>query len=200
MTRLNRLVEARDRMAIELEICLTKYVQRATRYLAEHGQETLSVSPRSDSAMDQLLESDITKLRPTIACSVIPFTGSKRTDAIHVLCASLQKLNHQISVEQAKYFQNPTCHSAFVQFQKPIGAQIAAQSLVNAAPDRMTPTICDVDPIDIEWANINVPALWRRLRKIFTGTIVALLGVISASLGRDTIYSVSFIAISTNTE
>ncbi|KAI4157313.1 MAG: hypothetical protein LQ342_008383 [Letrouitia transgressa] len=165
--KLKRKIRERDQAVQQLESAETRLILQA--------QKANASSSCSQEKLKRLSEENrATRTLP--ACGILwfpplPFV-SEKVDMINFYRTRVAALNEEIRKEQADPVIFAETSSAIITFNRPLGAQLAAQSILHPQPHQMVATLVE-DPSQVVWENVSM-SWWER------STRSCLLGCISA--------------------
>ncbi|KAG5457648.1 MAG: LOW QUALITY PROTEIN: late exocytosis, associated with Golgi transport-domain-containing protein, partial [Olpidium bornovanus] len=112
----------------------------------------------------------------------LPFcsTQSARVDAISYFRQKYQVLADRVQTQRELLFGahlSAAHQSAFITFRYQYAAHLAAQSVISVDPETFTPRVVDVSPDDVVYANLNIDARIRRIRRLIGISASAALAV-----------------------
>ena len=163
-SKLEKLVNERDKMAEKLETAETKLIRRANKARTQaikNGE--LNVDTCLDCESNNPAWSHKVK-RPTHR---LKFFGEK-VDSIHWYRAELTKRIEEVSSLQKKHQNNEATQlsAIFVEFDSQADAQVALQTLSHHQPFHMTPRFIGVSPREVVWSALNL-SWWQRIVRRF---------------------------------
>ena len=178
---LEKDVEQRDKIALELEGAETKLVQMANgnrlKSLTGKGRKggSSSVADAANSSGSDSSKWVPQKKRPTHRLK--PLIG-KKVDTIDWCRSELSKRIPEVAKHQISHRDGKTkpLHSVFVQYTSLREAQAAFQSLTHHQPLHMSERFTGINPEEIIWSNLNIP-WWSRVMRGFV-----VIGVVTATV------------------
>ena len=193
--------DMRTKIMEELETVECKLIKSALKDEAKRKKQNeskvhLVQSTGSEKNLDQniVYKYALEKKRPTMRIGSIPVLSSlcfgKKVDAITYCKQTISQLNNEIEQAKITLDSYAATSSAFIQFNKPIAAHMAVQSVIASLPLAMTPRYNDVKPANIVWSNLNLSYYEKKIRElsmlaantvliVFWSIPVALVGVLS---------------------
>lgn len=172
---LSKLVEERDKLALQLEGAETAYLKKAVKAVnklkKKHGGvEALSVSNDIETYVPH-------KKRPKHR---LKFLVGKKVDTIDYAKEKLPELNKKIKELQAKHMEEKPMNSVFVEFKSQYDAQKAVQMVRHHTPLMLTPGYVGIDPHDIQWFNLRMHWLERLVRTFGSNSAIVALVILWA--------------------
>lgn len=121
--------------------------------------------------VDDIIDNYINeKNRPKMRIGSIPLLSSfcfgKKVDTIEYCKETISKLNNEIERAKLNDENYLVLNSAFIQFNKQIGAHMAVQSVSSSIPLTMTPKYINVKPENIIWSNLKLTYYEKRVREV----------------------------------
>ncbi|CAF1044378.1 unnamed protein product [Adineta steineri] len=160
--------------AIECKLIKTALKTEAKRHKKNADTKVYPIVIGED-AMDRYIPE---KKRPTMKIGSIPLLSSlcfgKKVDALTHCKETISKLNTEIEQAKTTLDNYAAINSAFIQFNKPIAAHLAVQSVAASIPLAMTPRYIDIKPTNIVWSNLKLTYYEQKIREIavFAATAV----------------------------
>lgn len=146
----------------------------------EACQKDLAYDIRTKAAWTQYL---LPKHRPAMRTRLF----GPKVDTIYYCRRELARLNQEIEQEAGNPSSYPLNHSAFIQFNTQLAANLACQSVANVSAEQMRRRIVEISPGDINWPSLNLNWRQRYYRFIIFLVLFAVLilafGVISFFTG-----------------
>lgn len=182
-TKLDEMVEERDKVAMKLEkaeIKLLKTVNKARVKSLKKSGETQTEGPAAtahDTETGDIAARWITnKERPSHRLGPLGLFGEK-VDTIEWGRAELNKLVPQVNNAQAEWRAGnyDKLQAVFVEFHSQSDAQAAYQVVTHHQALHMDPKAIGVKPTDIVWKNLNIPWWQVILRRYAVYLFIALL-------------------------
>lgn len=172
-SKLQKMVNERDRLAEKLETAETKLIRRANKIRnqgiekGEFNIDTCLDCESSNPAWSHKVQ------RPTHRLKLF----GEKVDSIHWYRAELAKKIEEVSNLQTKH-QNGEAKqlgTIFVEFNSQTDAQVALQTLSHHQPFHMTPRFIGVSPREVVWSALNL-SWWQRIVRRFAvqGLLTAL--------------------------
>ncbi|KAL9609466.1 MAG: hypothetical protein Q9167_005772 [Letrouitia subvulpina] len=167
LRKLKRKIRERDHAVQRLESAETRLILQAQKANTSPScsQEKLKRLSEENRAIYILPAFGISWFPP------LPFFGEK-VDMINFYRTRVAALNEEIRREQDDPMMFAETSSAIVTFNRPLGAQLAAQSILHPQPHRMVATLVE-DPSQVVWANVSMSWWERTARSCLLGWISA---------------------------
>lgn len=169
--------DKRTELVEALETAECNLIKAELKIKAKHQKQVRSTVDSLDrEETSSELEQDVNRTyspenkRPTMRIGRIPVLSSlllgKKVDTLTYCKEAISQLN--IEIEQAKSNLNKyaAINSAFIQFNKPIAAHMAVQSVKSSIPLGMIPSYNDVKPASIIWSNLRLTYYEKRFREL----------------------------------
>ncbi|CAI7590018.1 uncharacterized protein N7487_000033 [Penicillium crustosum] len=163
-SKLEKMVNRRDRLAEKLETAETKLIRRANKIRTEAIKTgELNVDMCLDCESSNPAWSHKVK-RPTHRLKLF----GEKVDSIHWYRAELAKKTEEVSNLQAKHQNGEVkqLSAIFVEFNSQADAQVALQTLSHHQPFHMTPRFIGVSPREVVWSALNL-SWWQRIVRRF---------------------------------
>lgn len=163
-SKLEKMVNERDKLAEKLETAETKLIRRANK-------ARMQAIKKGELNLDNCLDCESSNpawshkvQRPTHR---LKFFG-KKVDSIHWYRAELVKKIEEVAALQIKHQKNEATQlsAIFVEFNTQADAQIALQTLSHHQPFHMTPRFVGVSPREVIWSALNL-SWWQRIIRRF---------------------------------
>lgn len=172
--KLTRDIHKRDACAIALEASETKLIQRAQLAHLRRPRDAspLKIEQTSGGPLWRRYLNDDERKRIRVPRSrafwlpTLPFLGVA-VDEIDHYRSELTTLNASISLEQQKLETSRPIGSAFVHFNRPIGAHMACQALQHPRPHTMLAQPIEESLQTILWQHVSMK-WWERYLRTFT--------------------------------
>jgi len=189
-SKLAKVVEEREKVVIALEKAETRLiqkVQRANRSRRTEIRPDEAANGSGSSSMrplwtEHLGRGDRETLRLPTQCLLwkvrVPYVG-RIVDTIDYLRQELDRLNIEISDQQRRPQDFRLTDSAFIRFNRPIGAHMASQSVQHLRPHTMIARPAGEAPTDILWQNVSMTWLERYVRAYTVGIFAVALIVVA---------------------
>ena len=163
-------VDQRTDLVEKLETAECKMIKATLKSEAKRQKKIGYTAPSATNEEVVINKGVVEKKRPTMKIGSIPFLSSmllgEKVDAITYCKETISQLNTDI--ERAK--TNPESYefinSAFIQFNRPLAAHIAIQSVASSIPLTMTPRYIGIEPINIIWANLKLTYYELKVRQL----------------------------------
>ena len=150
---LDRKIKQRDKLVAQLEAAETRLISRAiqSRCRRENSDDT-----QDKRELMRLPYSQFTWLS-----SIIPL--GEKVDLIYHSRREISRLSMEIAEDQHRANQNRCLHSAFIQFERSIDAQVVSQSVVHPSPFQISPQYVGNSTSAVVWDHVEIyyPLFYR---------------------------------------
>ena len=163
----------RTKLVGKLEVAQCKLIKAALKKQAKAKKKRGSILT---STFDASVEESIAyayvpdNKRPTIRIGPIPVLSSlclgRKVDTITHCKESISQLNTDIERAKSAPEDYAVTNSAFIQFNEPIAAHMAVQSVAASVPLAMTPRYINVKAANIVWSNLRLTYYEQKLRQL----------------------------------
>ena len=143
---LDRKIKQRDKLVAQLEAAETRLISRAIKSRCERGN--------SDDTQDTRESMRLPYSRFTCLSSIIPL--GEKVDLIYHYRRDISRLSIEIAEDQHRANQNRCLHSAFIQFERSIDAQVVSQSVVHPSPFRLSPQYVGNSISAVVWDHVGL--------------------------------------------
>ena len=183
-TALISLIEKRDRLVLALESSESKLIKKAQMsqdIRAGKAMRTDTVFKEEPLWRRYLGPNEREKVRLPPRWSrwglTPPFVGTV-VDKIDHYRVELKIMNSYIAAERLRAKDHRIMNSAFVQFNRPLGAHLACQAVEHFKPNLMTARLVEGTSTDVLWQRISMSWWERYIRAFITGILLGALIVI----------------------
>ena len=150
----------------KLETVECKLIKSVLKKEAKHRKTIVSEADLEEGAFDKYIPKN---KRPTMKIGPIPVLSSlffgKKVDTITYCKETISRLNTEIETAKTTPETYAVINSAFIQFNKPIAAHMAMQSVAASIPLAMTSRYIDVKPAHIIWSNLKLTYYEKKIRE-----------------------------------
>lgn len=158
--------DERAQVIEKLETVECKLIQSIIKKEAKHAKKTVSEADVEQGIFDKYVP---TNKRPTMKIGPIPILSSwffgTKVDTITHHKETISRLNIEIETAKTTPENYAAINSAFIQFNKPIAAHMAIQSVTASVPLAMTSRYIDVKPANIVWPNLKLTFYEKKIRE-----------------------------------
>ncbi|KAF9403177.1 hypothetical protein BGX21_006543 [Mortierella sp. AD011] len=195
---LQKDIDKRATIARKLEAAESKLISSKLKHHRKNGRRTshASTNPLSNDETNRLEsqntaisdESFPQELRPQHRPGSFPMSlfsrcrGVRKVDTIQTYQTELIDLNTSIQTKQQEAMAvvnegqgNDKILAAFIQFNRQLGAHLAAQAVIHRQTLAMEPRYLEVHPKDVLWDNLNIDYDSRAIRKMISILLATIL-------------------------
>lgn len=163
-------VDERTKLVEQLETAECKMIKAAFKHELKHRKKNNTEAEPVAVEEGIVNQSTVKKERPMMRLGPIPLLSSlclgEKVDTINHCRENISKLNTEIEAAQTNPDDDTLMNSAFIQFNKPLAAHVAAQSVIGSIPLTLTPCYMDVKPANIVWGNLTLTYYELKVRQL----------------------------------
>lgn len=143
---LARKIKQRDKFVAQLEAAETRLISRAIKSRCKSGN--------LDDTQDKRESVRLPYSRLTWLSSIFPL--GEKVDLIYHYRREVSRLSIEIAEDQHCANQNTCLHSALIQFERSIDAQVVSRSVVHASPFQLSPQYVDNSISAVVWDHVGL--------------------------------------------